>query len=184
MSQDFRDMKPPLVESDPAAEASVLDLEKGRIYSSLETYIRFQLGGQSFCLPAECIRGVTGTQGLISAVYANFGMVGFVFSQGQTLPVLDLRPRLNLHPSELSKKSSIVLVSTKDEPRLRAGIVVEELETTIRFSADRLKNRHHDTIPVQYLRGLVYEGADSIWVLDLECLLNPVHLRRLETLSY
>ena len=184
MSQDFRDMKLPLVKSDSVAEASALNLENGRIYSSLETYIRFQLGGQSFCLPAESIRGVTGTQGLISAVYAGFGMVGFVFSQGQTLPVLDLRPRLNLHPSELSKKSSIVLVSMKDEPRLRAGIVVEELETTIRFSADRLKNRHHDTIPVQYLRGLVYEGADSIWVLDLECLLNPVHLRRLETLSY
>ena len=145
-----------------------------------EGYIRFQLGGESFCLPAQNIRGVSGAQSLLPAINSGLEVVGCLFSLGRTLPVLDLRPKLNLHPVALSKKSSIVLVSLATDPRLRAGIVVEQLETTIRFSVDRVKNRRHEDVPVQFVRGLVQEGEEKIWVLDLEFLINPADLRRLE----
>lgn len=58
MSKVFRDLKSPLVQIATKTEASAVnlenaklenaDLEGGRVYSSLETYIRFQLGGSRF----------------------------------------------------------------------------------------------------------------------------------------
>ncbi len=150
----------------------------------LEKHVRFRLSGEAFCLRAEMVRGVMGAQSLIPALNSGLGVVGFVFCQNKALPVLDLRPKLNLHPSEVSAKGAIILVSLPSEPRFRAGIVVEQIEQAMEFSTDAVLNQIHDQIPLQFLRGKVVLEERTTWVLDLDFLLNPVHLRRLESISY
>lgn len=149
-----------------------------------EKYVRFRLSKQAFCLRAETVRGVMGAQSLIPALNSGFDMVGFIFSQNKALAVLDLRPKLNLHPGEVSAKGTIILVSLPSDPQIKAGILVEQLEATVEFGPTAVINEPHPQIPLQFLRGKVQLEDETVWVLDLDFLLNPVHLRRLETLSY
>ena len=158
--------------------------DRSKPHRILEKHVRFRLSGEAFCLRAEMVRGVMGAQSLIPALNSGLGVVGFVFCQNKALPVLDLRPKLNLHPSEVSAKGAIILVSLPSEPRFRAGIVVEQIEQAVEFSPDQVLNQIHDQIPLQFLRGKVILEDGTIWVLELDFLLNPVHLRRLESISY
>ena len=169
-----------------AVFAPLLDkrFDHSKPQSILEKHVRFRLSGETFCLRAEMVRGVMGAQSLIPALNSGLGVVGFVFCQNKALPVLDLRPKLNLHPSEVSSKGAIILVSLPSEPRFRAGIVVEQIEQAVEFSSDAVLSQIHDQIPLQFLRGNVILEDGTIWVLDLDFLLNPVHLRRLESISY
>ena len=147
------------------------------------SWITFRLCGETLCFPAQAVRGVMGASSLIPALNRNFGVVGFVISQGKTQPVMDIRPNLNLPCTDMASSGAIVLVSLASDTRFRAGIFVEQLEHTIQLPSGAFHQAAHASIPGHFLHGAADVRGSAVWALDLDFLLNPGNLKQVEPIA-
>lgn len=92
---------------------------------------------------------------------------GLVNLRGKTIPVVDLRVRLDMPASEDTDQSRIIVVDTEQG---NVGIIVDEVREVVTLSADVIDEAPPlvTSLSTDFVRGVAKQEGNLITLLDLD----------------
>lgn len=123
----------------------------GIVFATEETYLRraddrrarqrrgiltFVAGGEVYGVEILAIREIIKLREITEVPRAPRFLLGVVTVRGLVLPVLDLRLRLRLEATALTRAARILIVVHKNE---RFGLLVDEVRGVVRFADDQIE---------------------------------------------
>lgn len=95
-------------------------------------YLTFMLGGESFAMGILCIKEIIEYTGLTQVPMMPECIRGVINLRGAVVPVLDLAVRFGKLPSEVTKKTCIVIIEvTADDEHHDMGVVVDAVNAVL-----------------------------------------------------
>jgi purine-binding chemotaxis protein CheW len=98
--------------------------------------ISMEIAGQEFCIDIRAVREIRGWTQASPMPQAPDYFLGVINLRGLVMPVIDLRRRLGLGPSEIGARSVVVVVMQDDRV---AGLLVDAVQETFVVEADLLQ---------------------------------------------
>lgn len=98
--------------------------------------ISFAIGGQEYCIDVRSVREIRGWTPATPIPQTPKYILGVINLRGAVMPVLDLRQRLGVGPTEPSPRHVIVVV---EHGSRMAGVLVDEVQETFQLPASLLQ---------------------------------------------
>ncbi len=133
----------------------------------LATWVAFSLAGEVFALPVAPIREVVRVASITRVPHAPKPIRGVTNRRGRVIPVIDLRLRIELPPTELGRASRVIVVSSRG--RL-LGLLVDAVHQVIHIDLEQVQAPPDDVMTVQsdYLSGVYHLDDQLILLLDID----------------
>ncbi len=133
----------------------------------LETWVAFSLAGEVFALPVAPVREVVRVDTITRVPHAPKPIRGVTNRRGRVIPVIDLRLRIELPPTELARASRVIVVSSRG--RL-LGLLVDAVHQVIHINLEQVQPPPDDVMTVQsdYLSGVYHLDDQLILLLDID----------------
>ncbi len=133
----------------------------------LETWVAFSLAGEVFALPVNPIREVVRVASITRVPHAPKPIRGVTNRRGRVIPVIDLRLRIELPPTELGRASRIIVVNSR---RRLLGLLVDAVHQVIHIDLEQVQPPPDDVMTVQsdYLSGVYHLDDQLILLLDID----------------
>ncbi|AQR62535.1 chemotaxis protein CheW [Brevundimonas sp. LM2] len=98
--------------------------------------ISFEIGEQEYCIDVRSVREIRGWSPTTAMPQTPDYMLGVINLRGTVIPVLDLRCRLGLGPTEPSARHVIVVI---EHDARTAGLLVDAVQETFQVDAGLLQ---------------------------------------------
>ncbi len=98
--------------------------------------ISFAIGGQEYCIDVRSVREIRGWTPATPIPQTPNYILGVINLRGAVMPVLDLRQRLGVGPTEPSPRHVIVVI---EHGSRMAGVLVDEVQETFQLPASLLQ---------------------------------------------
>jgi purine-binding chemotaxis protein CheW len=98
--------------------------------------ISFAIGGQEYCIDVRSVREIRGWTPATPIPQTPDYILGVINLRGAVMPVLDLRQRLGVGPTEPSPRHVIVVI---EHGSRMAGVLVDEVQETFQLPASLLQ---------------------------------------------
>jgi purine-binding chemotaxis protein CheW len=98
--------------------------------------ISFAIGGQEYCIDVRSVREIRGWTPATPIPQTPDYILGVINLRGAVMPVLDLRCRLGVGPTEPSPRHVIVVI---EHGSRMAGVLVDEVQETFQLPASLLQ---------------------------------------------
>lgn len=98
--------------------------------------ISMEIAGQEFCIDIRAVREIRGWTQASPMPQAPDYFLGVINLRGVVMPVIDLRRRLGLGPSEIGERSVVVVVMQDEKV---AGLLVDAVQETFVVEAAQLQ---------------------------------------------
>ncbi|MEM9593473.1 MAG: chemotaxis protein CheW [Acidobacteriota bacterium] len=134
----------------------------------LETWVTFELSGETFALPVEPVREVVRVSDITRVPHAPRPIRGVTNLRGRVIPVIDLRMRIGLPPLEdMDRSARIVSVSSRG--RL-LGLLVDAVHQVVHIDLNQVQPPPEDVMSVQsdYILGVYHQDEQLILLLDVD----------------
>lgn len=133
----------------------------------LETWVAFSLAGEVFALPVSPIREVVRVASITRVPHAPKPIRGVTNRRGRVIPVIDLRLRIDLPPTDLERSSRVIVVSSRG--RL-LGLLVDAVHQVLHIDLDQVQPPPDDVMTIQsdYLSGVYHLEDQLILLLDID----------------
>ncbi len=133
----------------------------------LETWVAFSLAGEVFALPVAPVREVVRVASITRVPHAPKPIRGVTNRRGRVIPVIDLRLRIELPPTELGRASRVIVVSSRG--RL-LGLLVDAVHQVIHIDLEQVQQPPDDVMTIQsdYLSGVYHLDDQLILLLDID----------------
>ncbi len=133
----------------------------------LETWVAFSLAGEVFALPVNPIREVVRVASITRVPHAPKPIRGVTNRRGRVIPVIDLRLRIELPPTELERASRIIVVNSR---RRLLGLLVDAVHQVIHIDLEQVQPPPDDVMTIQsdYLSGVYHLNDQLILLLDID----------------
>ena len=103
-------------------------------------YLTFVLGGETFAIGILCIKEIIEYSGLTEVPMMPTCIRGVINLRGAVVPVLDLSARFGKKPSEVTKKTCIVIVEAQaGEEHHDMGVVVDAVNAVLEIPASEIE---------------------------------------------
>ena len=103
-------------------------------------YLTFVLGGEVFAIGILCIKEIIEYAGLTEVPMMPECIRGVINLRGAVVPVLDLSARFGKKPSEVTKKTCIVIVEAQaGEEHHDMGVVVDAVNAVLEIPASEIE---------------------------------------------
>ncbi|MCW2275800.1 chemotaxis protein CheW [Rhodoblastus acidophilus] len=137
--------------------------------------VTFALDAERFALPVRVVREILDHQPAFRIPNGPRHLLGLCHVRGQAVPVIDLRMRLGLTPTEPTANTRVLVVDIKVGARaLTLGIVVDRV-----FEVTAARSDEVDTAPdigarwaSAYIEGVVRRDDSFVVIVDLAHLLS------------
>lgn len=131
------------------------------------TFVAFDLAGETFAMPVEPVRQVVRVSSITRVPHAPRPIRGVTNLRGRVIPVIDLRLRIGLPETEISRSSRVVSVSSRG--RL-IGLLVDAVHQVLHLDLYKVQPPPDDVMTMQsdYIEGVYGEGDDLILLLDID----------------
>ncbi|MEM7583883.1 MAG: chemotaxis protein CheW [Acidobacteriota bacterium] len=148
-------------------ERNAAELEPQQAPVRLETWVAFQLAGETFALPVEPVREVVRVASITRVPHAPSPIRGVTNMRGRVIPVIDLRLRIELPSSDLDRASRVIVVSSRG--RL-LGLLVDAVDQVIHIDLGRVQAPPDDVMTAQsdYISGVYHLEDQLILLLDID----------------
>ena len=148
-------------------ERNAADLEPQEAPVRLETWVAFQLAGETFALPVEPVREVVRVASITRVPHAPTPIRGVTNMRGRVIPVIDLRLRIELPSSDLDRASRVIVASSRG--RL-LGLLVDAVDQVIHIDLARVQTPPDDVMTAQsdYISGVYHLEDQLILLLDID----------------
>lgn len=132
--------------------------------------VTFNLG-EEYGVPISQVREVVRVSGITTVPNSPSYMEGVINLRGRVLPVLNLRRRLKLPDSDLSKASRIIVTETLDKV---IGLLVDSVSQVIKVPSQFVETAPEEVLEVDtdYITGVGKLKDRLIIMVDLERLLK------------
>jgi purine-binding chemotaxis protein CheW len=163
---------PVTVKKDPGEEQALRigrDIDKAsRSQSGEEEHlVIFTLGKELYGVTIHSVESIIKLQDITEVPRTAAFILGVTNLRGTVVPVLDLRKRFNLHSSENSANTRIVIVNAEGS---KVGIVVDEVTEVLKVSRDAIQPPPpmSTTIESAFINGIARINDRLVILLDLE----------------
>src|SRR5438552_3865976 len=101
-----------------------------------EQFVAFRLAGETYGIPITLVHEIIRTCEITRIPRSLPHVRGVVNLRGSVVPVIDLRMRLNLPPSEEAPESRIIVVEVESGV---VGMIVDGVSQVIRIPSDQIE---------------------------------------------
>jgi purine-binding chemotaxis protein CheW len=103
-------------------------------------YLTFMLGGETFGIDILSIKEIIEYTGLTEVPMMPSSIRGVINLRGAVVPVLDLAVRFDKQPSDVTKKTCVVIVEIRaDEDRHVMGVVVDAVNAVQKIAESEIE---------------------------------------------
>jgi purine-binding chemotaxis protein CheW len=133
----------------------------------LRQLLSFEVAGAPYALPVECVREIVRLRVITPVPRTPADVRGVISLRGEIVQVVDLRRRLGLGETELSRGARIVVVQGDDSGI--AGLLVDRVREVLRVAAaDMLSQASGEGM----VSALVRRAGTFVSLMDLERVLD------------
>lgn len=112
--------------SNAQLQETVDDSEEGKVTGAYSQYLTFQLAGETYAIDILNIREIIGYGNITTVPMMPEFIAGVINLRGSVVPVIDLSTRFGGKTSEVTKRTSIIIVEVSDEDiSLEIGVIVD-----------------------------------------------------------
>jgi purine-binding chemotaxis protein CheW len=134
-------------------------------------YLTFGLAGEQFAIPILTVQEIRGWEPVARTPHAPRHVLGVMNLRGAVVPVLDLRTRLGMEPSERTS-TSVVIVVRADTPSATAvtvGCLVDHVSdvVSLEVNAGTPPPSACGTVATHFLAGVATVERQLVMLLDL-----------------
>ena len=146
-------------------------MEQKQLSSREEQLVVFRLGREAYGVDIGQVQGIERMQPITKVPHTPGFVEGVINLRGQVTPVITLRTRFGLEPTENTKETRIVVVRTDDA---WVGLVVDAVEGVLRITSDQVEPPSElvTSVEAEYLRGIAKIEDSLLILLDLEKILS------------
>lgn len=131
------------------------------------TWVSFALAGETFALPVEPVREVVRVGNITRVPHAPKPIRGVTNLRGRVIPIVDLRLRIDLPPTEFERATRIIVVAARG--RL-IGLLVDAVQQVVHLDLDQIQPPPEDAMTVQsdYISGVYHLDDHLVLLLNVE----------------
>jgi purine-binding chemotaxis protein CheW len=135
-----------------------------------EIWVTFEVAGELFALPVDCVEEVLRVAGITRLPYAPSAVRGITHRRGRVLTVMDLRVRLGLEPAVLTPQSRICVVSSRG---VSIGLLVDGARQVVRLLPSGHQEPPADVMTErsQFVTGIHSLEESLVILLDIDRIL-------------
>lgn len=132
-----------------------------------ETWVTFRLDDEIFAMPVDPVRQVVRVTDITRVPHAPEPVRGVTNLRGRVIPVIDLRMRVGLEPSEIGRQSRVVAVASRGRV---LGLLVDSVHQVVHLDVNRVQPPPEDVMTVQsdYILGVYHQEDRLILLLDVD----------------
>ncbi|MBH9577205.1 chemotaxis protein CheW [Inhella sp. 1Y17] len=143
--------------------------------------LRLAAAGESLLVPIEAVHEILEVGALTVIPRSPALLRGVMNLRGAVVPVIDLAARFGMAPTQIERRSAIVVVGLEgdaERERLTAGMLVDSVFEVLEVRADQLEPvpTLGVRIPAGLVLGMVNLPGGYSAVLNLEQILHPEQL--------
>ena len=142
-------------------------------------HLTFQLAGEQYAVSVLQVREILRYEPVTTVPAAPAAVHGVLNLRGSVVPVVDLAVRFGLPPTEVGRRTCIVIVETESEgERAVTGVLVDAVSEVLELApADVEPAPAFGTgVRVDFLRGMARMGPKFALILDLDRVLSTFEL--------
>jgi purine-binding chemotaxis protein CheW len=137
----------------------------GRAYPVADRLVTFQTEGRAFGIDVAAVREIRGWQQTTPLPNSADHVLGVINLRGTIVPVVDLRRRLGLGPSELTRASVVIVVDIDDK---QVGILADAVSDIVDVSETELHAAPNlDGQESKLVKNLMVKGGSVVSLLEL-----------------
>jgi purine-binding chemotaxis protein CheW len=137
----------------------------------IEQFLTFKLALEEYGVPILKVKEIVGLQDITPIPRSPDWILGVINLRGLMLPVVDLKKKCGLHPTEANIRNCIVVADVVSPNKsFSMGILVDEVEEVVSINQDQIEPSPHFSAKLKsdYLLGLGKSGKRIIILLDLD----------------
>ena len=134
--------------------------------------VTFRVDGRSFGVDVSSVREIKGWQPTTPLPNAAAHVLGVINLRGAIIAVYDLRQRLGLGPSTMSRSSVVIVLDLGER---YGGILVDAVSDIVDIVASDLRPAP-DVAGDDVLQGLLVKGDEVVALLDLHAIVRENRL--------
>ena len=139
-------------------------------------YLTFMLGGETFAIGILSIKEII-EFGNVTAVPTVPGFIrGVINLRGSVVPVVDLALRFGKRPTQVARRTSILIVETSgpDGAGQHIGIMVDTVDKVLNFGAAEIEPppAFGAGIRTDFISGMARHDGEFVIILDVERVLS------------
>ncbi|MBB5392417.1 MULTISPECIES: chemotaxis protein CheW [unclassified Herbaspirillum] len=149
-------------------------------------YLTFLVGAESFAMPIGSIREIIEFGGLTEVPLMPSFLRGVINLRGSVVPVVDLSVRFGRAPTEIAKRTCIIIMElVQDEQQLLLGVMVDAVSAVLSVQEDRIEMRPSFGAGVRadFIEGMININERFLVVLDVQKVLSVDELSSLLGMS-
>jgi purine-binding chemotaxis protein CheW len=142
-------------------------------------YLTFMLSGETFAIGILGIKEIIEYAGLTSVPMMPACVRGVINLRGQVVPVLDLAARFGRDPSEIGKRTCIIIVETEHEGVHQVvGLMVDAVNAVIEIAASDIEPppSFGARVRTDFISGMGKVNGKFVIVLAIEQVLSVVDI--------
>jgi purine-binding chemotaxis protein CheW len=142
-------------------------------------YLTFMLSGETFAIGILGIKEIIEFAGLTSVPMMPNCVRGVINLRGAVVPVLDLAARFGREPSEVCKRTCIVIVETEHEGQQQVvGLMVDAVNAVIEIAASEIEPppSFGARVRADFISGMGKVNGKFVIVLAIEQVLSVVDI--------
>jgi len=152
---------------DVLARGAAANRSEAELVNTL-TLLSFELDGAPYAIPVERVQEIVRMRALSPLPRTHTDVCGVISLRGVIVEVLDLRCRLKLRASELTRSSRIIVV--QDEAGMLTGLLVDSVTEVMRVAEDSLLPGPGSE--AEAVESLCTRGEVFVSLIDLERVLE------------
>lgn len=140
-----------------------------------EQYLTFLLGGKVFGLAINNIKEIIEYGEITEVPMTPDFISGVINLRGSVVPVIDLSQRFSGHPTEHTKRTSIIILEIKnDDLKIEIGITVDMVNDVLDIQADEIEPAPAlgEGIQTDFISGMAKVDDKLFILLDIEHVLS------------
>jgi len=150
--------------------AAVAPKDQGPGKTTLEKegkYLTFSLGAEEYGLEIIKVREIIGYIDVTAVPQTPHHVKGVINLRGQVIPVVDLRAKFGMETAEVTEKTCIIVVETRQGSRtFSTGIVVDRVQEVLDIAGKDIEEppQFDSTVDTNFILGMG-KIADSVKIL-------------------
>lgn len=148
----------------------------------LPQYLTFRLGGETYALEILHIKEIIEYGGLTEVPLMPRFLRGVINLRGAVVPVIDLAVRFGRPPTEIGRRSCIVIVEVQyDDSWHDLGVIVDAVDEVLELPAEDIEPApaFGAQLRAEFIRGMGKLGGRFVIVLALEHVLSIEEMAQL-----
>jgi purine-binding chemotaxis protein CheW len=141
------------------------------------SFVSFTIGDEPYAFHMDGVQEILGMAGLTPVLDTMPFMRGMLNLRGVIVPVIDLRAKCNLPSSEITKSTSIIIVSHRG---VLIGVIVDAVNGVMIFKESRIQKTVQYAVQVDetFIEAFGEYGEKIITILDREKVLTSEEFSR------